>query len=325
MVKGKVLGLAVVAVLAGLCASAYALMGSAPARSQAATQHPCSGQPAAGHLDHVIVIMLENHSYSQIIGQSAAPNLNQLASECGVASNYHSITHPSLPNYLAITSGSTFGLATDDCQCRQDVGGVFLQMAQTHRTWGLYAESMPTACDPDNSRGIDYTARHNAPIYYLRLDGTCSRNDLRLGTTTAGALNTALAGGHLPAYSMIVPNLCDDMHDCSIQTSDAWVGAWVRRIVDSYEYQHQATVIFITWDEGTDGHIGAGENCRANLSDQSCHVPLIVISRFTRPGTVSAAYFTHYSLLRTVEAMMHVGALRNAAYAPAGLGNAFHL
>jgi phospholipase C len=323
MVKGKVLGLAVGAVLAGLCA--YALAGSGAAPSQAATQRPCSGRTAPGHLDHVIVIMLENHSYSQIIGSSSAPDLNQLARECGVASNYHSTTHPSLPNYLAITAGSTFGLATDDCQCRQDVGGVFLQMAETHRTWGLYAESMPSDCDGVSSRGIEYTSRHNAPIYYTRLNPGCPRHDVRLGTTTSGPLNSALAGGHLPTYTMIVPNLCDDMHSCSIQTSDAWVGAWVHRIVDSYEYQHQATAIFITWDEGTDGHIGAGENCAQNLSDQSCHVPLIVISRFTRPGTVTGAYLTHYSLLRGVEAMLHVGALRNAAWAPRGLDSAFHL
>jgi phospholipase C len=323
MARGKLTLLAIGAVLAGLCA--YAFTGSGATPSQAATQHPCNGDPAAGHLDHVIVIVLENHSYSQILGSPSAPDLNALADECGVAANYHSITHPSLPNYLAMTSGSTYGIATDICNCRQDVGGIFLQMEQTHRTWAVYAESMPIACDPNTNEHLGYTARHNAPVYYTRIASTCGRDDVRIGTPTDGALNTAIATGHLPAYSMIIPNLCDDMHSCPAQTSDAWVGEWVHRIVDSYEYQRQPTAIFITWDEGTGGHIGAGEVCSAHPTDESCHVPLIVISRFTVPGTVSAAYFTHYSMLRGIEAMLGVGELRNAAVAPGGIDSAFHL
>lgn len=306
---------------AGLSAAATAAP-SVPATGSS----PCVGASPAGRLKHVIVIMLENHSYSNIIGSPSAPHLNALASECGVASNYHNITHPSLPNYVALTAGSTFGLETDLCHCMLPIGGVFLQLAQTHQSWATYAENMPTPCDPDSAGGTyGYTPHHNPAVYYSRLRTTCKKHDVRMGSTSSGALNGALVNRHLPTFSLMIPNLCDDMHACSVQHSDAWVGAWVNRIVHSYQYQHQATVIFITWDEGTDGHIGAGEDCAANLSDQSCHVPLIVISRMVRAHSIARAYFTHYSLLHTIDALTGLPSLRKAATAPFGLGAAFHL
>lgn len=321
--------------LAAVAVALLLVAGGGTGRSVAATSHvtvpatstnPCVGAPAAGRLKHVIVIVLENHSYSNIIGSSSAPNLNQLASQCGLASNYHSITHPSLPNYVGLTAGSIFGLSTDLCHCMLPVGGVFLQLQQTHQSWGTYAESMATRCDPNASGGTGgYTPHHNPAVYYTRLRRTCPTRDVRMGSTTAGALTGALSGRHLPTFVLMIPNLCDDMHSCSIQHSDGWVGAWVRRIVHSYQYQHQATAIFITWDEGTGGHIGAGENCAANLSDQSCHVPLIVISRMVRAHSVARKYFTHYSLLHTIDALTGLPSLRGAAFAPTGLGAAFHL
>ena len=316
-----VLGLIVAAGGAGRSVAAT----TAP-RVQATGANPCVGAPPAARLAHVIVIMLENHSYSDIIGSGAAPHMSALASECGVASNYHNITHPSLPNYVALTAGSTFGLQSDLCHCMLPVGGVFLQMQQTHQSWATYAENMTTPCDPNSVGGTyGYTPHHNPVIYYSKLRTTCRKYDLRMGSTTSGALNSALADGHLPTFTLMIPNLCDDMHACSVQHSDAWVGAWVHRIIDSYQYQHQSTVIFITWDEGDGGHIGAGENCAANLGDESCHVPLIVISRMVRPHSVARAYFTHYSLLHTIDALTGLPSLRNAATAPAGLGAAFHL
>ena len=315
-----------------VCALAALLgwAGNGPVRSLAAVpastaQGPCRGAPAPSRLRHVIVLVLENHSYSQILGSSSAPNLNRLASSCGVASNYHSISHPSLPNYLALTAGSTFGLATDVCHCSLAVGGVFRQMALSGQRWGVYAESMPRACWVGSTSALGYTSRHNPPVYFRPLWSSCRAHDRRLGVPTSGPLDTALRDGSLPAYSLIVPNLCNDMHNCSISTSDAWVGRWVRRIQNSYAYQRQPTAIFILWDEGTGGHIGAGENCASHLADQSCHVPLIVVSRFVRPGTAIRAYFTHYSLLRAIEVMLHVRPLRRAATAPRGLASAFHL
>ncbi len=275
------------------------------------------------------MIALENHSYGDLIGPAgspaatAAPYLNGLAADCGLASAYRSITHPSLPNYLAMTAGSTFG-TTSDCGCTFPVGGIFLQAQQAGVGWGSYAEGMPSNCYPSRSSAGQYTQNHNPPVVYRGLASTCASRDLPLGTTTEGALAHALSARTLPGYVFIAPNLCNDMHACSITTGDQWLAVWIPRIVRSTAYQAHPTAIFITVDEGTGGAIGAGEDCAANPTDESCHVPLIVISRYTKPGTVFSGALTHYSLLRGSDILLGLPPLRDAQTAP-GLLAAFHL
>ncbi len=297
----------------------------------AATGSPCDTTTSAPpqRFSHVVVIVLENHSFNDIIGPAgspaaqAAPYLNGLARSCGVASDYHSVTHPSLPNYLALTAGSTFGV-TGDCKCTFPVGGVFLQAQQAHRGWGAYAEGMPSPCYPLRSVDGRYTQRHNPPTIYTALVATCPRDDLALGSPTSGALASALSAASLPGYVYIAPDLCDDMHDCGISTGDGWLAHWIPRIVQSHAYQSNTTAIFITFDEGSGGTGAFGEDCSANPTDQSCHVPLVVVSRYTEPGTTVTRTLTHYSLLRASDFLLGLPPLRNARLA-AGLVAAFNL
>lgn len=132
-----------------------------------------------------------------------------------------------------------------------------------------------------------------------------------LGTTSSGAFSKAIKTGKLPAFSFVTPNLCDDMHDCSIQTGDRWLKTWVPTITASPSYRAGNTVLFITWDED-DGSSGN-------------HVATIVASPYTTPGTKSGTPFTHYSLLRTAEELLAIRSHLGRAASAASMRSAFGL
>jgi hypothetical protein len=244
----------------------------------------------------VIWIVMENRSYSDVIGSSDAPYLNKLGHKCGLASNFSAESHPSLPNYVAMTSGSTQGIGDDGdpSQHRLAVPSIFSQLGGG---WHALDESMPSNCDL--SDGGEYAVRHNPAVYYTNIRGRCAHHDTPLG-----------ARPNLSArFTFITPNLCHDMHDCSAGQGDSWLAGFVSKILSSREYTKQPTAVFITWDEGS------GDN----------HIATLVLSRYTRPHTVSSKPFNHYSLLRTTEALLGIRAKLGQAARAADMRKAFHL
>jgi phospholipase C len=261
---------------------------------------------------------MENHSYRDIIGNSQAPYINSLARKCGLATNYHTVSHPSLPNYLGATSGLAGRqlpvLSYSDCSpslfCRTSAPSIFGQ----GETWKSYEESMPSNCDTSDSG--EYTVRHNPAPYYTTLSG-CARRDVPYSH-----LATDLAGGTLPAFSFITPNLIDDMHDGTIADGDTWLAHHLPAILGSHQYQAGTTAVFVTWDEGSGGY--PIEDCDSNTSDASCQVATIIISPSTPAGTTSSTFFNHYSLLGTTEQLLGLPKLAQAASSPT-MTAAFHL
>lgn len=252
---------------------------------------------------------MENRAYSAVLGSSAsAPNLKSYAGRCGLATSYTAITHPSLPNYLAATSGSTGGV-TSDCgptQCPQRRSSLFQQVGAAGKQWRGYAESMPANCTL-SSAGT-YAARHNPAVYFTPVGSACRRWDIPMGGST-GAFASALAHRTLPAFAFVTPNLCDDGHDCSTSSADHWLGTWLGRITTSAAYRAGDTAVFVTWDEG----VG---------SDQ--RIATVVLAPTVPRGLRVATPFTHYSLLRTTEELLGLGKLGAAARARSML-TAFHL
>jgi phosphatidylinositol-3-phosphatase len=244
---------------------------------------------------------MENHSYSSVIGSSAAPYENALANSCGLATNYHGVTHPSLPNYMAATGGTTAGI-TNDCSpsssCESTGPSIFGQVAASHRQWRSYEESMPSNCD--KTTASPYAVKHNPAPYYTQIASQCAQWDVPFGTTSSGPFLSAVRSGSLPAFSFVTPNLCNDTHDCSVGTGDAWLRSVVGQITSSAMYKAGRTAIFITWDEGESG---------------GNHVPTIVVSPTVKAGTQSATNYDHYSLLRTAEEMLGLSLLGNASSA----------
>jgi hypothetical protein len=274
---------------------------------------PCGrlATPPAYH--HVIWVWMENHSYNAIIGSAQAPYLNSLARECGLATNYHNISHPSLPNYLAATSGLGYSqLPTRDCgvtACATAAPSIFGQ----GKSWKAYQQSMPSNC---YKRGYgEYVVRHNPPPYYTRLAG-CSSHDVPYSQLAGD-----LSNNRLPAFSFITPNLINDMHNGTVADGDRWLASELPKIFASPQYQSGSTAVFITWDEGEGG---TATKCAMNITDVGCHVATIVVSPSTKPGTKSGTLFNHYSLLGTAEQLLGLPKLGLAASFPT-LTSAFHL
>jgi hypothetical protein len=281
----------------------YILGGSLPTGGPSATT-PC-GFGGTGAYSHVVWIWMENKGYGSVIGSSAAPYENAIATTCGLADNYATITHPSLPNYIAATGGSTFGITDDKGPSVHPVASesIFSQVAAAGLTWKGYDESMPAPCTLTNS-GL-YAVRHNPATYFTGIRTACKNQDVPL----EGNLTADIGSGSLPSFSFVTPNKCNDTHDCDVATGDAWLSTWVSAILDGPNYRAGNTLVVITWDEGggADGRI-----------------PTIVIAPTVPSGTVASTASTHYSLLRTTEDLLGLPALGNAQ-AATSLASAFHL
>ncbi len=255
---------------------------------------PCATTTTA-HYSHVVWIMLENVGYS-VVGSPSAPYLNALARQCGLATNDDAVTHPSLPNYIALTTGSPQGITDDNEPSSHPlhVASIFSQLGDR---WRELAQSMPSACDRVTSG--TYAARHNPAVYFTNL-ADCPRNDVALSYP----LNLSAA------FTMITPNVCDDMHSCPVTTGDAWLKANVPLILASPQYRAKSLALFITFDE--------------NDEAASNHIPTVVVAPSVPSGERNATHFTHYSLLRTTEALLHLPFLGGARSASSML-TPFHL
>jgi phosphatidylinositol-3-phosphatase len=257
---------------------------------------PCRGARAPKRYAHVIWIWFENHGIDQVIGSKQAPYFTSVARTCGLATRYSAITHPSLPNYIAATSGGIQGIHGDGPPSKNATRA--RSIFELARSWKAYEESMPRPCNLRNG-GKGYAVRHDPAAYYLRLRPQLCRRDVPLGAPNAGALSTDLRHNHLPKFSFITPNTCNDMHDCSVGTGDSWLRQWLPAILRSRAYRSGKTAIFLTFDESE----GGGGN----------HVATIVIAPSVRRGKRTAAPLSHYSLLRTTETMLGLRPLLGAA------------
>jgi acid phosphatase len=247
---------------------------------------------------HVFVIVMENHEYEDIIGSPSAPYVNALAQQYGVARSDFAVTHPSLPNYMALTAGGTF--FPDDCVgCTTAAVNLFDRIEASGRTWTAYMEDMPAPCTTTDS-GL-YVARHNPFVHYSDIVGNAAR--CSNGVVPFSRFSSDLSANSLSSFVWITPNVCNDMHDCPVATGDAWLQSLVPQILQSPAFAN--SVLFIVWDEGTTTAGGGG------------HIPLIVASPMTPAGTQVGQAATHYSLLRTIEDAWGLSPLGQSASAAA--------
>jgi len=242
-----------------------------------ATASP-SPTPAA---KHVFVIVLENTSYQLALRQ---PYIASVARQYAVATSYSSVANPSLPNYLAMTSGSTWGIR-DDLYHRLPAGGVGNQLTDAGISWKAYMEGFTGDCF---NSPYPYALKHN-PLAYS--GGGCPANVVPM-TDLATDLN-----GDTPQLSWITPGLCNDGHDCGVRAADRWLAQVVPQITSSSAWQ-QDGVLFITWDESS-----AGDS----------RVALLVVSPSLR-GQISMP-LDHFSLSATISDQLSVPRLGEAQQA----------
>lgn len=301
------------AVLPALAAAVLAVVPAGIARADAVSADPNGhgtptvSQPcgvdrrhtAPARYDHVIWILEENKSFENVMGSPDAPFINGLAAKCGSATAMTAESHPSLPNYVAMTSGSLQGVTDDAGPSAHplDVPSIFSQL---HGDWRGLDESMTTNCEQKNDG--NYAVRHNPAAYYTNIRNVCDHRDVPLEVPLPDRLDLSAK------FTFVTPDVCDDMHSTcggsgtadELRRGDAFLSGLMAKIINSNEYQNGRTAVFLTWDEG----VGA-ENRIATL----------VIAPSVPAGTTSGIPFNHYSMLRTTEDMLglpHLGAAETA-------------
>ena len=273
--------------LSGWTAVALTVLVAGTACSRTAALHPSQTPVAAiqpqpstsptpeptpqASLPHVFVIVMENRSYSQAM---AGGYTAQLAAQYGAATNYHGVSHPSLPNYLALTSGSTYNIA-DDGFHPLPKGGIGVQLSAAGVEWRAYMEGMDNTCF---SSRYPYAIKHNPFAYY----GSACPQQVVPYTQFANDMKN-----NVPHFVWITPDMCHDGHDCSTATADKWLETTVPAILATGAFKDDG-VLFITWDEGYD-------NANTVLTLVIHSDPLI--HRSDRP-------YDHFSLLATVQDLL---------------------
>ncbi|NEM90081.1 alkaline phosphatase family protein [Galbitalea soli] len=309
--RSPLLALSAVLLLAGCAAAPGPTSAPAPSAPAAATHAPSAPAtptprtapaPSRSHIDHIVVIVEENKAATTVLGNPDAPYLNALARAGAVATRYRAVAHPSLPNYLALTGGSTAGI-TSDCLpgpgCHGSGPSIAGELAAAGYRWGLFADGMPSACDRSNAG--EYAVKHNPFAYYPAIESQCASSDLPLSALTGALRSTST----LPELSYVIPDLCHDMHSCPVGTGDRWLARVVPGILASPAFTQQHSLLVVTFDE--DENRG-GDN----------RVLTVLAGPAARPGARSATPASHYSLLRTIEANWSLAPMRagDSAAAP---------
>lgn len=310
--------LAVVAVLAltAACAGGQSTpsthAGATPHPSPSSATHnqpnnPTSHAAAAprARANKVLIVIEENHSYSEMRKQM--PYLASLATRYSFAKNYTAITHPSLPNYLAIAGGSTFGIRDDNPPSYHRIqrSSVFDQAISTGKTAKTYAESMPGMCAPLSAGS--YAVKHNPWPYFVKSRARCRKFDVPLGRPRVGALHRDIKRATLPNVGLVVPNLCHDAHDCTLGTADGWLKTWLPRVLTGRDFTSGRLTVVVTADEA-ERH--SGNNV------------LTVVMHAGTPHRMVTKPLSHYSLLGYVD---HVLGVRLLGHARRGFARAFGL
>jgi len=284
------LGLRLLVACLALVVSGYA--GAGAGGAPATRCGPRAGVSAHGPAErpvprfrHVVILIFENKEPGEVIGSSQAPTINRLARQGALLTNYCGVAHPSLPNYLALVSGSTHGITSDCTDCVVDGPNLADTLEQARLSWKTYAEKLPTPGFTGAQAGL-YVKKHD-PFLYFR-DVVSNRRRLARIVPLA-QLGRDLARRALPTFALVIPDLCHDMHDCSVASGDHWLATFLPPLLGNREMRHG--VVFLIFDEGakSDATGGGGRT-----------VALAVGPR-VKSGSRSATGLDHYNLLRTVE------------------------
>jgi hypothetical protein len=269
---------------------------------------------------HVFIIMMENTGYTSLIGNPNAPFINQTAATAGLASDYHGVTHPSQPNYIAATSGSTNGVVNDN-DITIDVPNIVDQLEANGKTWKAYMQSLSLCSTKlDHACGNQlYERKHNPFVSYQDVQTNPAR---MANIVDLSALNSDLASNSVPDYVWISPDQCNDMHgrggggpsdpcDFSqvqqlIATGDAFLSSTVSAITSSRAWTGNS-VIFITWDE-SDFPFNDTSGC-CDAVPGGGHVVTLTLSHADHSARTSNVPYNHYSMLATIQGGWKLGCL----------------
>ncbi|MFD3479247.1 MULTISPECIES: alkaline phosphatase family protein [unclassified Streptomyces] len=249
-----------------------------------------SAQAAAGvpTPDHTVVVVFENHAYNQVIGSSSAPYINSLKTNGASLSASYALTHPSQPNYFALFSGATQGITDDSCYTPgfSSQPNLASELIAAGKTWGSYNEGLPSQGSTTCSSG-DYARKHNPWFGFSNVPTSTAKTFAQFPSDYST----------LPQVSFVVPDLCSDMHDCSVSTGDTWL----KNNLSAYATWAKAhnSLLVVTFDE--DNRLAGNK------------IPTVLYGQQVTPGATSATTYNHYDVLRTIEDMHGLPHAGNAA------------
>ncbi|GAB3206343.1 alkaline phosphatase family protein [Nocardia tengchongensis] len=257
------------------------------ATSAVAVSSHAQAAAAVPAFDHIVVVMFENHAYSQINGSSSAPYFNSLAGQGAKFTQSFGVTHPSEPNYLAMFSGSTQGITDDSCPHTFSGNNIGNQLITASKTFKSYSEAMPSDGYTGCTSGT-YARKHNAAPFFSNVPAT---SNVRFSTFPTSANYASL-----PTVSYVAPDLCNDMHDCSIKTGDNWL----KNNMDAYAQWAKThnSLLIVTFDEDNGG--------------SSNHIFTTFVGAHTQVGSFSNQ-INHYNVLSTIESAYGLAHLNPAA------------
>jgi hypothetical protein len=266
---------------------------------------PPTPNPNIPDFDHIVVIIFENMEFESVIGSPEAPNMNRLANENTLLTEYYAITHPSLPNYIALIGGDTYGY-TENCKnCPVTATNLADLIERSGRTWKTYQESMLWHCsmsDPFKK----YVLRHNPFLFFssiLNDKKRCAEH-----VVDWDDLEEDASDGNLPNFIFITPNICSSGHDCSLEASDTWLGELMPSLIPPLQKESDDYLVVITWDEGT-----TNKSCCGLPQEAGGKIATILVSPKARSGFQDSTPYTAYSLLRTISESWGLPLLGHAA------------
>jgi hypothetical protein len=265
------------------------------------TPAPASQVPS---FEHIVLIVFENKEFGSVIGNPDMPVYNRLANEYTLLTQFYAVRHPSLPNYIAMIGGDTFGITSDCVDCFVNAPSLPDLIEASGRTWKTYQEDMPQPCYVGSKN--PYAQKHNPFVYFdpIRLNSErCNRSVVPLTD-----LNTDIQAGTLPNYIFISPNLCNDAHDCPLKVADGWLGNLLDTLIPALNADGQPYLVVLTFDEGQGNH-----SCCGLPPEAGGRIPVVLISSSVKSGFQDDTPYTHYSLLKTISASWGLDYLGHAA------------
>lgn len=270
---------------------------AAPPASSPVAPASVSGAP----FNHVVVVVEENEGHDAVIGNSMMPFLNSLATQYGLATEYYANTHPSIGNYFMLTVGNVVtnddgysGIVNED--------NIVRRLSAAGKTWKSYAEDLPSVGYTGGNAGL-YARRHNV---FALLGDVVNDAAQRRNLVPFSEFPSDLAANALPNYSFVVPNLCNDAHDCPLSSADAWLQANIGPLTNNGQFQRDGLLI-ITFDEAADSDSAHGGG----------RVAWVAVSAKSKRAYRSTRMYQHESTLRlTAEALGLTAFPNSAAGAP---------
>ncbi len=260
------------------------------------------------HFSPIVLLVLENQEEPDLIGGDDAPFLAELAREHTMLTRSYGVAHTSLPNYLALISGETFGIRQDCNRCFQDAPTLVDQLEAAGDSWMAYFEDLPSPCGLGDKQL--YAQHHNPFVYFAAVRTDPARCAAHFAAFDQ--LDADLAAGTLADFVWITPNLCHDLHSCSVADGDRWLSQFIPQLLATPAFQPGgAGLLIVTTDEGT-----SDDGCCGDAAGG--HIATILVSPLLPPHSAIDTPVSHFGILRLIEDNWGLDPLGHAADAVSG-------